>query len=313
MYWALDAAVILRMRHCDVFICMSGMYLQALRYARWRYGARVVLHRGSMHILAQKEVLNSVPGKQKVTSFAVHRELKGYCRADRIAIPSGHVAESFRPWPKYARKLFVNRYGVDLQQFPLRKAPPPVDRVVLFVGNWSYQKGVDILTEAIKGMDDVKLIHVGPLVDAPFPNQFQFVHYGPVPQWELKRFYGAAHVFCLPSRQDGFGVVLCQALATGLPIVCSDRTGGADLASLPEVSRLIHVVPAGNPVALRFALAKALDDVTSNAVPSITEVERDVLGWRQYAVRELRFIEELLSLQSSWEKEGGGLGATRCE
>ena len=60
----------------------------------------------------------------------------------------------------------------------------------------------------------------------------------------------------LASRQEGFGVVLCQALASGLPLVCTDRTGGSDLAEMPGLARLIHVVPAGDPDALRRALAR---------------------------------------------------------
>jgi hypothetical protein len=50
MCWALDALTIVLMRPCDVFICMSGMHLQALRLAKWRFGAQIVLHRGSMHV-----------------------------------------------------------------------------------------------------------------------------------------------------------------------------------------------------------------------------------------------------------------------
>ena len=52
-------------------------------------------------------------------------------------------------------------------------------------------------------MDGVRLIHVGALLDAPFPNHSRFVHYDTVPQWELKEFYGAAHVFALASREEG--------------------------------------------------------------------------------------------------------------
>ena len=40
LYAALNYAVILRLRRCDVFICMSGIYLEAARFARRRYGAQ---------------------------------------------------------------------------------------------------------------------------------------------------------------------------------------------------------------------------------------------------------------------------------
>ena len=62
MSWALDLVVILRMRPCDVFIFMSGMYLRAPRFARRRYGAKILLHRGSRHIQSQHEILASLPG-----------------------------------------------------------------------------------------------------------------------------------------------------------------------------------------------------------------------------------------------------------
>ena len=50
------------------------------------------------------------------------------------------------------------------------------------------------------------------------------------PPEELPRFFAEADVFVLPSRYDGWGVVVNQALGAGLPILCSDRVGaGADL------------------------------------------------------------------------------------
>jgi glycosyltransferase involved in cell wall biosynthesis len=168
--WALDLLTILRMRPCDVFICMSGVYLQAPRFARWRYGARIILHRGSRHIVSQSEILSHLPGAQQVTPFMMWRELKGYAIADRIAVPSTQVVESFLPWPENACKLFLSPYGVDLDQFPLSTGILPSEPTLLFVGPWSYRKGVDVLAEAIEAMEGVRLIHVGALLDAPFPN-----------------------------------------------------------------------------------------------------------------------------------------------
>jgi starch synthase len=293
MCWALDMVTIFRMRPCDVFICMSGIYLQAPRFARWRYGARVILHRGSRHILSQREILASIAGAQQVTPFVIRRELQGYEIADKIAVPSMHVMESFKPWPQHACKLFVTPYGVDLDDFPLRHTLPSTP-TVLFVGNWSYQKGVDVLTKAIEDLDGVQLIHVGALTDAPFPDHSRFVHHDPVPQWKLKSFYEVAHVFALASRQDGFGLGLCQALASGLLLVCTDRTGGADLLDTLGLGRLIRVVPEGNPDALRRALAHALDDcIGKSRVAPITAAERKGLSWNAYAARHLELMFEM--------------------
>jgi glycosyltransferase involved in cell wall biosynthesis len=289
--WALDFATMVRMRSCDVFICMSGMYLYAPRFAKWRYGARIILHRGSRHILSQKEILASVRAAQQVTTFMVGRELKGYALADRIVVPSAQVADSFSPWPEQACKLFLVPYGVDLGQFPLRTGRLPSQPTVLFVGQWSYRKGVDVLTEALEAMEGIRLMHVGALLDAPFPNHPRFVHHEPVPQSELKNFYQRAHVFVLASREEGLAVVQCQALASGLPLVCTDHTGGSELARLPGLGRLIRVVPTCDPNALRCALTQALDDATGKtAVAPITRAERENLSWRAYAMRHLEIL-----------------------
>jgi alpha-maltose-1-phosphate synthase len=299
MCWALDFLVILRMQPCNVFICMSGMYLQAPRFAKWRYGARVILHRGSRHIVSQSEILARLPGAQQVTPFVTRRELKGYGIADRIAVPSTQVVESFAPWPEHSCKLFLSPYGVDLEQFPLHTGSLPTEPTLLFVGHWSYRKGVDVLAQAVEAMDGVRLIHVGKLVDAPFPDHPRFLHYEPVPQCQLKNFYAAAHVFVLASREEGLAVVQCQALASGLRLVCTDRTGGSDLANLPGLARLIRTVPSDDPDALRRALAEALDDATSGrGVASITEAERQALAWRRYASQHVQLLNDMLQSRS---------------
>jgi len=293
----IDVVTIMRMEPCDIFICMSGIFLFAPRFARWRYGARIILHRGSRHILSQQKILSEESGINPITSFMIRRELEGYTTADRIAVPSAHVAQSFAAWPELASKLFVSPYGVDLDQFPLRTIDPQSDPTLLFVGHWSYRKGVDILTTAVKGIERVRLVHVGPLLDAPFPEDERFEHHEPVPQWELKNFYAAAHVFVLASREEGLAVVQCQALACGLRLVCTDRTGGADLGALPGFEGLVCVVPVGDPEALRGALAEALDDAVRNiGVPSLTEAERQMLSWRRYAIQHLELMNDLLRL-----------------
>src|SRR5262249_34040220 len=143
----------------------------------------------------------------------------------------------------------------------------------------------------------VVLIHVGALVDVPFPKHARFVHYDPVPQWELKNFYGAAHVFALASREEGLAMVQCQALASGLSLICTDRSGGIDLAAVPDLPRFIRVVPVNDSEALRCALAQALDEVIGKTgVSQMTDLNRQALSWKDYALRHLRVIHEVLQL-----------------
>ena len=215
---------------------MSGLILEAAHFAKSKFGARVYVERGSRHIVSQAKILEQTGG-QTPSRVAIERELASYKLADRIAVASGQVVDSFlEEDPGLAPKLFKNPYGVDLEQFPQRKAIPSGPPTVLFVGGWTYRKGVDVLSAALEQLPEARLIHVGGGGDVSFPISERFVHYDSVPQWRLGEFYAQAHVFAIASREEGLALVQLQALASGLPLVCTDRTGGADLSLTPGLA-----------------------------------------------------------------------------
>lgn len=293
MYKALNWAVMLCLRPCDVFVFMSGMYLEAPRSARRRFGARLWLERGSQHILAQDEITASTGG-ERPSALTVRREIEGYAVADRIVIPSSHVQESFhRDQPSY-EKLFRNAYGVDVGMFPQTRrkiANSPID--LLYVGTWSLRKGCDVLVEAIRQTPSVRLIHVGGLGDYSFPaGEEQFAHVEPVPQWKLRDFYGQADAFVLASREEGLALVLGQALASGLPVIATDRTGAVDLALTPSLSERIFVVPNGQREPLAEAIGALKDRLRSQSpFPPLRDEDREALSWAAYG---RRYSAELL-------------------
>lgn len=287
---ALNKAVIARLQPCDVFICMSGVYLEAAAYARNRYGAQIFVHRGSRHILSQDEILSALPGAERPSKFMINRELEGYQLADRIAIPSTHVKQSFERDPLSFQKLFQNTYGVDLAMFPLRKNKDKAatdQAEFIFASGWSRRKGCDLLRAAIKRVEKVRLRHVGPIVDLAFPfDDPQFEHIAAVPQWNLPAQYEKADALLHASHEDGFGHVITQALAVGLPVVCTDRTGGGDLAHTPALAARITVVPHGDVDALATAIAALRDRLFSGkGFPPLAEEDREKLSWTAYACR----------------------------
>ncbi len=298
LFAACNRGTIARLRPCDVFIGMSGGFVEAPLYARRRYGAKIILERGSRHMLSQREILAAAPGAYVPTDYEVERELMGYELADIISVPSRQVADSFKRDPAVAAKLLVNPYGVDLDQFPQRLSNKPDGRVVLFVGNWIYRKGVDILTAAIEQMPEVRLLHVGSLGDAPFPSHPRFTHHDPVPQWRLTEFHSKAHIFVMPSREEGLALVQAQALASGLPLVCTDRTGGADLAHSAALASRIRVVPNGDVSALKQAMTEMLDRAsTSSSFGPLPEADRQTLSWRAYGERYSNHLATLFGAQ----------------
>ena len=188
------------------------------------------------------EILEQTGG-QTPSRVAIERELASYKLADRIAVASGQVVNSFlEEEPDLEPKLFKNPYGVDLEQFPQRKAIPSGPPTVLFVGGWTYRKGADVLSAALEQLPEARLIHVGGRGDVN--SQIASASFITIPtsQWRLGEFYAQAHVFALASREEGLALVRLQALASGLPLVCTDRTGGADLSLTPGLASRIRVV-----------------------------------------------------------------------
>ncbi|MGB8167527.1 MAG: glycosyltransferase family 4 protein, partial [Chthoniobacteraceae bacterium] len=139
------------------------------------------------------------------------------------------------------------------------------DPVFLFCGQMIARKGVDFLLEAFARLERGRLLLVGreaelPGLLAPLPAavRARIEYAGFQAPGDLPHYFERADVFVLPSRHDGWGVVVNQALGAGLPILCSDRVGaGVDLLE-PEVNGLRFA--AGDATALAAAMQRCIDE-----------------------------------------------------
>ncbi len=255
---AFDSAVARTLEPCDVLIGMSGMCNSVGIVAKEKYGARVWIERGSRHILSQQKILASIPAANQVSTFSVKRELIDYKQADAISVLAKHCEESFIENGVSPNKLVRNPLGVDLSEFH-PSAVPNTEPTIIMAGTWSMQKGCNILIDAWRRLEGVKLIHVGGIADCPLPDDSNFTHYDKVDQNKLVDYYSRAHVFALASHQEGLATVQPQALACGLRLVCTTRTGGEDLIQFVNESDVISVVPPNDVDALATALFNAVE------------------------------------------------------
>ncbi len=141
---------------------------------------------------------------------------------------------------------------------------------LLAVGALSPRKGYDVLVGALGGLEDLDW-HLaiagstdrepatadrlrGLIDEARLGSRIALA--GAVGDEELARLYDAADVFVSSSLFEGYGMVLAEAMARGLPLVAS--TGGAAAATVPDGAGL--KVPPGDVAALRDALRRVIAD-----------------------------------------------------
>jgi len=160
-----------------------------------------------------------------------YRVMRWFHRPSRgimVATPSlaaeleGRGFEAIKPWTR----------GVDLELFrprPGEAAPYRLPRpVFLYVGRVAVEKNL----EAFLALDlpGSKLVVGGGPQLAALQQRFPQAHFaGPRQGEELARHYAAADVFVFPSRTDTFGLVVLEALASGLPVAAYPVTGPLDI------------------------------------------------------------------------------------
>jgi alpha-maltose-1-phosphate synthase len=175
--------------------------------------------------------------------------------ADLVLVPCRFVEETIRAYHPN-KQIALAPYGVDLDFWnaPQRARDGGPLRFIC-AGQISLRKGVPLLLEAWKkaGLADCHLELVGgwrlaERVRANLPADVTFVP--PCSRELLRERYRAADVFVFPSFFEGFGLVLLEAMACGLPAIASEATAGPDVLD-PSCGRLI---PTGDVDALVAAL-----------------------------------------------------------
>ena len=118
-----------------------------------------------------------------------------------------------------------------------RKLGFPEDAfIVAFTGAFSSNKGVDRLSTALKGCEDVYSVFMGR--GAIEPDCENILFSGSVENKNVALYLNAADVFCLPTRGEGCCNAIVEALACGLPIISSDLPFNDDLLTEKNAIRL---------------------------------------------------------------------------
>jgi glycosyltransferase involved in cell wall biosynthesis len=244
----------------DLIHCWSGVYLELVREHGNSRGTTLLM-RGSAHIRTQARILSEEQLRTGVaveqpSAAMIEREQQEYAAADQIVVLSSFAHQSFIDEGVPAAKLRLLKLGVENSKFR-----PPVDVVrerrrrilsgsplrVLYVGTLTLRKGMRdaaaLVREAALGRFAFRF--VGP-VSADARAEVQVLRQSAEvipkqPQGELAKQYAWADLFLFPTLEDGFSVVLKQAHASGLPILCTTNCGGPDFVREDETGWILPI------------------------------------------------------------------------
>jgi starch synthase len=203
--------------------------------------------------------------------------------ADLVVGPCSFVAETIR---KFVDKPFaIAPYGVDPEFWrPSEEGSNNRPLRFIYAGQSSIRKGIPFLLRAWKkaALKNAELFLIGSWQLAE--NRLRDLPEGvtvrsPCSAVELRSHYQSADVFVFPSYFEGFGLVLLEAMACGLPVLATERTAAPDFIS--DHNGL--VVPAGDVdawiAALRSVLADRAKWQSMRKSARGTAVEND---WKHY-------------------------------
>lgn len=218
-------------------------------------GIKVILERGSSHVVYQRDILleeaklfgtSTAYLEKSFSPTRMERELWEYNEADLIVVPSAFVKRTFLDQGIPENKLFVNNFGVDLDAFYPVEKKDEVFRII-YTGQLTLRKGVHYLLQAF---DELKLAGaelwlVGKKSEeiVPFLRKYSkgVSCFAPVPQNQLAGFYNRCDVFVMCSIEEGLALVQPQAMACGLPLICTTNTGGEDLITDGEEGFVLSI------------------------------------------------------------------------
>ena len=199
-----------------------------------------------------------------VSNYYQEKVIESVEAADYICVASHFVRNSFLKHGYPVEKLLFCPYPVNLEAFSPAAKPRPADRpfTMLHTGGLSLRKGTPYLLEAFRLVrkqvpnavlrikrhlrdDVVDIVRRNSDLPIEWSDNLDFAGH--------VRRYQSSDLLLFPSVEDGFGFVVAEALACGLPVITTPNTGASDLIQ-PGVNG--EIVPIRNARAIADAALK---------------------------------------------------------
>ena len=228
---------------------------------------------------------------------------KEYDYGDFFLAGSQIVKESIKFCGVDESKIAVNPYGVDIKKFfAVKKELISSPLRLIVVGQLNRRKGIHQLLEVVTrySSDEVILDLVGGY-EATSDTYLKYKDcknikfHGFITHDILYKMYQDAHVFVLPSFAEGMALVGLEAMASGLPLLCSDCTGINDLITPYENGIVTHVGETEEiKLGIEWFLAN-MDRIPEMSIKARKKAEE--YSWEAYYKRTIENVNQFLNAE----------------
>ncbi len=196
--------------------------------------------------------------------------------------------------------------NVDREAVKRRYGISPYERIVLFIGRLSPQKGVEYLIKAVPFIlnrhPEAVFIIIGEglskeyLMDlahkSGYSHKIRF--FGFLPDQDLIELTMSADVLVLPSIYEPFGIVALEGMAAGVPIVASNVGGLTEIVEHDKTGVLVY---PRDPASIAWGVNRVLSDpgYSSWIVQNAKKKVKEVYNWESVAARTIEVYEKALN------------------
>jgi glycosyltransferase involved in cell wall biosynthesis len=282
--YAVDAAYAHWLKGADgvtAVVAYENAALRTFAAARAR-GIRTILDAASVHH-ATADRWRRAAGTGWARDVRARKDAE-LALADQVLVLSELARDSYVAAGVPAHRISVVPLGYDPGIFHAAEPQPSGRMCFVFVGHASYIKGLDVLLDAAARLGaegaPFRLIVIGDVEDVgPAGVEFR----GKLAQQAIAAELAAADCLVLPSRCDGFGMVVAEALGAGVPAIVSEHAGASDLV---RASGAGWIVPADDVAALVERMRRCI--AHPEAVLEAKRKARVAAGewtWQRYRAR----------------------------
>lgn len=232
-------------------VLVGGYRLPFAEVTRWWARAR-----GARFYYWLEKPLPSSPLRARMRELAWRARLP---RADGVAAIGGEAEATYA---RFARRTLNLPYSIEVARYAVARSSTPSGPLrFLYVGQLIPRKGIAELLEAFSSLarpETASLTLAGSgelrsLVEQHTKDYANISYRGHVAPDELPRLFGEHDVFVAPSRHDGWAVVVCEAMASGMPVIGTRDTGAfVELVRHRENGYECEVSPASIRAALEY-------------------------------------------------------------